>query len=374
MFEKSSKIVFTIIFLFMVTVPLFTVNLVNGKVSNSEKRKLAEFPVIKSEDGSLNTSFNADFETWIDDNIGFREFMVKTNARIQYYAFRVLANNSYMYLGPKGELNYATAEMISDYQHNNLYGQDHLEQFASGAQIVNDYVVDKGAVFYYFQCWDKHSIYPEYFPRTIIQHGTTSKTDKLVDALITDSTVKVISPKEELISKKRNYDTYSLYGDPTHWTQRGAYVGYLLLMDQINQDFDNKYRVLSENDYDISMVDQGSTLFGGIHLKDDIENFSVKEPSAILTNEKLTLCSEDQRNKFYTNDAVDNDTRLLIIGDSYFESFLLDDLAESFHEVVFIQADWLWKVKSIIDEYDADIVVVEAAERVDRSQYFVDMN
>ena len=33
------------------------------------------------------------------------------NARIQYYLFNVLSNNSYNYLGPNGELNYATADM-----------------------------------------------------------------------------------------------------------------------------------------------------------------------------------------------------------------------------------------------------------------------
>ena len=64
---------------------------------------------------------------------------------------------------------------------------------------------------------------------------------------------------------------------------------------------------------------------------------------------------------------MDNDTCLLIIGDSYFESFIVDDLAESFHETVLIWGDYLSDYKAIVDEYSPDIIIIEAAERVDRS-------
>ena len=33
------------------------------------------------------------------------------------------------------------------------------------------------------QCWDKQSIYPEYFPKTINQYGDVSACDQVVNGL-----------------------------------------------------------------------------------------------------------------------------------------------------------------------------------------------
>ena len=366
MYQKVSRIVFVVLFLLMIAIPMATTNLQNNKVSESENRRLTSQPELYHEDGSLNKNFLADFEAWINDNIGQRARMVIHNARIQYYLFSVLSNNSNMYLGPHKELNYATETILKDYQHDNLYTEEQLREFAKSMQCLSDYAKKTGSEFYYYQCWDKHSIYPEHFPRTVIQRGEESKTDGLVRVLNDLSDVNVISPKNDLIKGKSEYSTYSVWGDPTHWTPRGAYIGYKNLMHAINNGKEKTYKILQESDYNITITDQGSTLFGGIHRSDYLERFDIIEPKASLTNEKLELYAEDQRHKFYTNNYIGNNTRLLVIGDSYFNNFLIDDLAESFHEVIIIWGDYLYDFQHIIDEYNPDIVIVEAAERVDR--------
>lgn len=373
MFKKVSQSIFILLFLAMIAIPLITTNLQENKVSEAENRKLAPMAKFYNEDGSRNEKFMADFETWINDNIGQRSNMVINNAKIQYYLFRVLANNSNMYLGPNEELNYANQQMLLDYQHLNLYTDEKLQEIAESMQYLSEYVENKGAKFYYYQCWDKHSIYPEDFPDSVVQIGTESKTDGIIKALERYSSVDVITPKQELIDEKLKNSTYSVWGDPTHWNPRGAYIGYKKLMDNINTHSDIQYKILQESDYIITIEDQGDTLFGGIHKEDLIEDFQIKDPKAVLTNEKLTLHSEDQRHRCYTNDYVDNETRLLIIGDSYFDSYIMDDLAESFYETIMIRGDYLLDFQEIIDSYDADIVVIEAAERVDRTGAIVDV-
>lgn len=62
---------------------------------------------------------------------------------------------------------------------------------------------------------------------------------------------------------------------------------------------------------------------------------------------------------------MDNDTCLLVIGDSYFNTFIIDDLAESFHETIFIRGEYLADFRKIVDTCGADIIVLETAERVD---------
>ncbi len=367
MFIKISRIVFAFLFLTMLILPLVTTNFQENKISEAEKRKLAAFPQFTNSDGSRNEKYTSDFETWINDNIGFRNTMIVHNAKIQFYLFNVLSNNSDMVLGPNGEFNYATPAIIVDYQHKNLYSEERLKTIADSFQCLKDYVEGTGAKFYYYQCWDKHSIYPEFFPKSIIQFGDKSKTDYFIEAIIQHTNVNVISPKEELLKAKSICSPYSRWGDSTHWSQRGAYIGYLKLMNTINRDSELQYRILQEEDYDITVRDQGSTIFGGIHKEDELENFDIIEPRAVLTKEKLKLYAEDKRHRFFTNKTVNNKTRLLIVGDSYFNNYILDDLAESFYEVIIIWGDYVGNIKGIIDEYKPDILVLEAAERVDRT-------
>lgn len=175
MFKKISQTIFSIIFLFMLIVPLVTTNLQKDKISEAENRKLTNMAELYKEDGTLNENFADDFEIWLNDNIGQRSKMVIDNAKIQYYLFKVLANNSDMYLGPNDELNYATEDMLKDYQHVNLYSENHLVAIADSMQYLSNYVKSKGAQFYYYQCWDKYSIYPKYFPDTVFNTGMNQK-------------------------------------------------------------------------------------------------------------------------------------------------------------------------------------------------------
>lgn len=369
--KKIIKISFCVLFAVMLAVPLVTTNLKKNKISKEENRVLAQMPSIYKADETLNKNFLSEFENWFDDNVGLRSEMVAANGLIQYGVFGRFDNNRNLFLGPNGEINYATSAMMRDYQHLNLYSEQYLKDWADSLQYISDYLGEKGKQMYYYQCWDKHSIYPEYFPDTVIQHGDSSKTDGIVKALEEYSTVNVISPKQELLDGKKDYDTYSKYGDATHWAQRGAYIGYLKLMKAINEANNNRFKVLAEEDYNLTLTDQGRKLFGIIRKQEMLENFQLKEPHAKSTREKLTLYADDGRHFFYTNDTADNNIRLLVIGDSYFYSYIIDDIAESFKETIFIMGDYVGNIGAILDEYDPDIVIIEAAERVDRTSAII---
>jgi len=327
MTKKRLQIIFILVFGLFLILPVALINWKDETVSEAEKRILAPKAKLILDNGNINLNFATDFETWINDNIGLRSPIIIANAKLQYHIFDVLSNNSDMLLGPHGEFNYATEYMIQDYQHKNLYSEEYLKEFTDSFQTINDYLATKEIDLFYYQCRDKHSIYPEYFPNTVIQYGEFSKTDGMISALNENTTINVIDPKQDLIDAKKTYQTYSRYGDPTHWSYRGAYVGYLRLMNDINSEFSDKYDVLSEDDYNIVIADLGTWLFGGIHEEDILEYFSIKDPKAIICNEKLTLYSEDDRHSYWVNDAVNNDTRVLILGDSYFNSYLVDGIA-----------------------------------------------
>lgn len=374
MFEKKAKVCFSTLFIIMLVLPLVFINLKPHQRSKAENRELTQRAVLFNDDGTLNTNYFTDFENWFNDNIGFRSDFVIQNARIQYHIFHQLSDNDDYYFGKQGALAYATEDIIRDYQHFDLKSEETVNSITESFQSVKDYIENRGIQFYYFQCWDKQSIYPEYFLEHVNQYGSISKTEQFLSAVKNNTDVDVIDPKDKLIKEKDHYNIYSYWGDATHWTQRGSFIGYTLLMNEINSRNYNKYKVLTEDDYNITLTDQGATLFGGIHRKDVEENFELKIPHAYYTKEKPLYTTEwqDSSKAIFENDNVDNNDTVLIVGDSYFNSFIVDDIAESFRKTVLLWGSFSPYIVEMIDYYNPSIIIYENAERCDRTNGIIE--
>ena len=373
MVKKIYNILFVVMFMAIISLPLIKTNWTSGGISEDENRYLAEAPKLMGE-GKFNDKFTADVETWFMDHMGYRKELIDYNAKMQYEVFDKMLSNSNYYLGRYGDVNYATDAMIMDYAHLNLRDESEVVKIGNSYQKVSDWLGEKGIQFYYVQCWDKHSIYPEQFMASVNQIGDISKTDQVIAYLRENTTVKVLSLKETLLENKNEYEVYSNWGDPTHWTERGAYVGYKYIMQGINKYNDNRYKVLDEDDYNISISDKGIVLNGFIHEEDMLESFSIKEPMASMVDISIMdKYSEDRRHSAWENPNVDNDSKLLLVCDSYIDSFIIEDIAESFSQVWLIWGDYTMDMENIVEMYDPDIVIYECAERVDRSYSVVEL-
>ena len=209
----------------------------------------------------------------------------------------------------------------------------------------------------------------------VIQYGDMSKTDQLIDAMTSQADISVISFKDMLISEKKNYNTYSIWGDATHWSQRGAYLSYVQMMGTINEDSGASYRVLDESEYDITVEDAGSTMFGGIHEEDYEESFVISNPNAYQTDEEPLYLSEWQlkSRRIYVNDDAGNNDTILIMGDSYIDNFIVDDIAESFARTVLIWSSYTEHLPEIVEYYRPRIVIYENAERNEMYDAIIDL-
>lgn len=372
MLKKVYNIIFIVLFMAIISLPLIKANWKSGVVSEDENRYLTDTPKL-IENGRFNPAFTSDVESWFKDNMGFRKYLIDTNARLQYEVFGRMLNKSNYYIGRHGDFIYATDAMIADYAHLNLRSDERVAQIGQSYQTISDWLGDKGIKFYNVQCWDKHSIYPEQFMASVNQIGDTSKTDQVVNYIKNNTTVNEISLKEMLLDKKKSYEVYSHYGDPIHWTERGAYFGYQYIMEKINEDNHNMYNILSEDDYDITVEDKGITLNGFIHEKDMMETFTIRNPKAVKADKSLMgKFGEDERHSIWINKDAGNDTRLLLMCDSYINSFIVEDFAESFSEVWLVWGDYTKDLDKVIELYNPDIVIYECAERVDRSDAVVE--
>ena len=363
---KAIKIVFIVLFVGMLALPFVFANRGGAAVSEEENRTLNQRPSF-IEDGSLNVAFTYDYEDWFLDNLGFRSQLTDLYAKMQYYVFNNIFDTD-MYMGRNGDTIYATDEMITDYQHLNLRTEEEVSRIGESYQVVSDWLKAQDIQFYYVQCYDKHSIYPERFMEHVNQDGQVSKTDQVIGELKNNTTVNVISLKDTLLDNKMEYDVFSHHGDPSHWSYRGAFLCYQHIMQEINAQNDNQFKVLQEEDYSISICDQGKFLKGDIHFEDYQEAFALKNPIAEKTDAAvLQQFSNDVRHSAWVNQNAGNDTKVLIVGDSYVDNYILDSLAESFSRTYMIWGDYTSQMTDMIEVCQPDIVIYECAERVDRS-------
>ncbi len=363
MFKKINNIVFLLLFFAVFLIPMLFTRWESGGVSEEENRNLAAFPSAITE-GSFNESFTKEFETWFMDHMGLRKKLIDTNKTLMQEVFnRSLTTNAWK-TGKTGDSIYATDAIIKDFAHVNLRAEATVEGIGNSYQIVSDYLEENGIPFYYVQCVDKHTIYPERFLDSVKQVGTVSKTDQVLDYLQNKTTVEAIYFKQTLLDNKEQYDVFSHWGDPTHWTYRGAYISYCYMMERIKENAEIPLRILEETDYDISLqVNSGPN-----GETEQVEIFTVKEPKATMADVSVMgKWGSDQRHSVWKNPEAGNDLRLLLMADSYINSFLICSIAESFSEVWLVWGDYTNDLPEIVELCDPDMVIYECAERVDRS-------
>lgn len=333
----------------------------------------AAYHQAKNDLGRINPDFTAELGAYLGDRIGFREKITYYYAGLQYYLFGTLPRGGAFLIGPDRVLNYADSAILKDYQHFDLRSEESMESIRESYQKLSDYMASRGIQYYYMQCWDKQSIYPEYFPTSVLQYGAQSKTDLVMEKFAAETSIHLINLKPVLLAAKDKYEVYSRWGDATHWTERGAFIGYQTLMQAINAQNQNQFKVMTDADFDIEIKDRGAYLYGGIHEPNMSECFSRKVANAVETKDKLTIYSNPNLDTYYTNANAGNDKRVLILGDSYIYMFMLPYFAESFHDtIMFAGGDYRTSLATILDTYKPDIVINENAERVDRFDSIVE--
>ena len=181
--KTKINIVFIAVFVATITLPyVFAHRNTSTRVSDEENRELAVYPVLYDSENGWNTSYIDDFDDWINDNLRGRTELVKINSTLQYELFhRIVRDN--ITAGKDNWLFGKNDELLAEYQHKNLLTDDQLSEFSGNMQDFSDYLGRHGICFYYMQCYDKESIYPEEYINGVLQSGSISRADQVVTEL-----------------------------------------------------------------------------------------------------------------------------------------------------------------------------------------------
>ncbi len=363
--KRKINVLLIVIFALSISLPyIFAHREKEGRVSSMENRTLAKYPSILSEEGGLNKEYLKQLEDWLNDNLRGRTLMVEASSTLQYQTFHRIVKSDTME-GKDRWLFVKDSDMIQDYQNLNLLSEQELDRYADSMQGISDYLHDKGIAFYYFQCYSKSGIYPEQYVDGIQKIGTVSKADQIVQTLHDKTQVNQILVKEPLLAHAEEL-IYFQYVDSLHWNEKGSYIGYQVLMKELQKDFP-QIPVLQETDYRISEEERTVELYGYEYpMTEKCPVYQIAEPKATevtgATQERWSFLHCKEHTHVYENPSCENDLKILILGDSFVRMFLKDDIAESFRETLSI--DWLNIpiLDKVVDEYQPDIVIIESAQ------------
>ncbi len=357
--DKNSipQIVFITVFCVLLILPVCFMNLKKNQTSEYENKMLEEWPEFEFSEDFMKGVYN-----YVNDRIGFRESSIAIYTEANNSLFGAMVNPLFMW-GEDGHIYYKDKDYIAAYQRLNT-DKEYIDSMVSFLEKTNEYLASKDIKFLYFVCPDKKTIYPEYFPKTVHVNEQNESVLDYLDERMASTDVEYIDPKIYLEAAKGNALLYNKLYDVTHWNDRGAFIGHALIDERIRKWFDD-VPPLSESDFDLNTVHVDSLDNAKFSIDEDVPLYSLRDDMSGDYTELLKPDMDCSTDTFYThhiNENVENNRRLLVFTDSYFQSYqkFYDN---RFKEVYFVHRQNSDYVQYFVNLTFPDMVIFETAER-----------
>lgn len=366
--KNRDKWIAVIFMLFIFTLPIVTV--VRGFLPQSQEETLTqEQQELLDKNGTMQGGSHGDSTDGSTESTGeqtaeqvktpwftalqntLNSFTERLCARNKLIAFNseltsLLTGGTYMestqvLLGKNNWLFYKTeldGHPLWDYMGINHFTDDELAAIAANLVSMRDGFNERGVDFYVTALPNKEIIYEEYMPDTVARVDTVSRAEQLADYIWDNTDLVYVYPKQALLDAKAEGQIY--YQTDTHWNQKGAFVGMQQLM---HEAYGVEAKDLDSVSFDITSNDLAGDLavIGGVADKYNIDTTYVFDA--------------DTADKAQYRDEV-----ALVVGDSF--SGFLSTIAKGYYKEV----HWIYTkdfTMSMLDEYDADVVIWESVER-----------
>lgn len=366
--KNRDKWIAVIFMLFIFTLPIVTV--VRGFLPQSQEETLTqEQQELLDKNGTMQGGSHGDNTEGSTESAGeqtaepvktpwftslqntLNSFTERLCARNKLIAFNseltsLLTGGTYMestqvLLGKNNWLFYKTeldGHPLWDYMGINHFTDDELAAIAANLVSMRDGFNERGVDFYVIALPNKEIIYEEYMPDTVARVDTVSRAEQLADYIWDNTDLVYVYPKQALLDAKAEGQIY--YQTDTHWNQKGAFVGMQQLM---HEAYGVEAKDLDSVSFDITSNDLAGDLavIGGVADKYNIDTTYVFDA--------------DTADKAQYRDEI-----ALVVGDSF--SGFLSTIAKGYYKEV----HWIYTkdfTMSMLDEYDADVVIWESVER-----------
>ena len=166
-------------FLIIIYLPLIQMNLNIFNTSTiNEKREKAQKPVFnKNEDISI---YLQNYETYFNDNFGFRENFIKLANTIDVKVFNI-SSNSNVILGKNNYLY--SSEETNDYNKINTLTNEQINTILNKLSYFQKMLAERGIDFVFTVAPNKSTIYPEFMPYESLNKNGQNNLDKINNSI-----------------------------------------------------------------------------------------------------------------------------------------------------------------------------------------------
>lgn len=312
--------------------PFLLADKAGGGISEEENRYLARAPELKWHEG-----FNTEVENWINDNVGGKSILRQIYNYININILKSCRDSQFYYHDDWVYLISNPVPLML--QHGDNMSEIELNDFIAKYESIQTYFEQRDIRFCTTIFPHKVDVYPENLP-FIRQKFPVSQLEIMQENMAANKKYHMSVLYDKLIQTKEKGElVYSKAYDGSHWNNKGAFIGYKGLMEQL-QEVCPEIPVYDETDFNFTLVKRTKEYNGREYEEEDIEYSFKKEQKANLDMswfEKQKFVSKDiwKSYKYYLNEDSTL-PKAIIVGDSYVWMFLLPYIAESFSELLFI--------------------------------------
>lgn len=308
-------------------------------------------------------SFIIDFESYYNENFGFRESIYSAYARFKYETFKESAAPKSVLVGTDGWLFLGNdfGNVIDEYAGIEDPENELLNNISNKIRTTRKWLRDKQIDLFIVIAPNKHSVYGEYLG--IKRETRNNYTRDIIDYVKGQTGFKIINLTSVLINNKEQFPLY--YKTDTHWNDLGAFIGYTEIMRYLKQSHAD-IEALNLNDFELkneitNLHDLNKIL--RFHQQEEHIKLIYRHEAAKKDEKRLSIPEDYEYNKNNYEMRFSNAAKkkkILIFRDS-FSTALVDYFKESFGETVII---WSHKFdKNLVLDEKPDIVLFELVER-----------
>lgn len=310
---------------------------------------LSLLPILKS--GITIDTINSDFK-WRQSLINwFNLTRYKLNDRT--FGFVVMGKNGWMF--------FLGDHTLGNYQQTIKWNKKELDGLVQGLEDLNNRLKSRGGTLLVVLAPDKSTIYPQFMPDEIPVIGKNSLYDQLLNRLESQSNVRVIDLRPDLIEASQTQQVY--YKTDSHWNMYGGYVAFNRILQELSIDYPEiTPRLIS----DFQVVPEKATrdipvLLSMPNIQEEADNLILKDTSSVMREVKGLPGGQI----VYATTPNTELPSILIYHDSFFGE-ISPWFEPSFSQCVSI---WLpsgdpslWHL-GWVDQINPDIVIIEIVER-----------
>lgn len=343
---KKWSLLYCVCFFAVCLCPFAGMALHRGEPVSTEKRSLAEFPKLRTEEGNLNIDWLSQAGDYFQDHFAFRSKLVTANALVQGKLFGV-SSASGVIQGSDGWLYYK--DSLADYLGSDLLSERSLFNIAHTLGIIQRNLEQRGVDFVFTVAPNKNSLYGEHMP----YYDKVKVTD--------DNNLRRLKPFLEAegvnyvdLSETFRIQPEVLYhkGD-SHWNNKGAALAGGQILTALGKEHisyeEEAYEVRKDfvGDLDQMLYPEALTLEEEIYYENEPEFSYVQEVESNFDPRINTTSPGKEGSLVMYRDSFGN-TLLPFMAQAYGSAYFSRGVPYQFSDV---------------DTYQADAVVIERAER-----------